>query len=93
MSTSHSIEPGTVKSQVAAAIATITFFHPKSNSLPGALLTELAALVTRLGQDDSVRVIVLPGLRSVFDSSFWFLHPGEKNLNPEWFNGGGIANW
>ncbi|MEM6265529.1 MAG: enoyl-CoA hydratase/isomerase family protein [Bacteroidota bacterium] len=40
-------------------IATIEFFHPQSNSLPGKLLRELAAQVTAAGQHEEVRVIIL----------------------------------
>ena len=40
-------------------IGTIEFSHPLSNSLPGGLLRELADSITRLGKDDSVKVIIL----------------------------------
>lgn len=43
----------------AAGIATITFFHPSHNSLPGALLTELAQTITAVGQQAGTKVIVL----------------------------------
>jgi methylglutaconyl-CoA hydratase len=52
-------ESGTVAVAVADGIGTVTFGHPKGNSLPGALLAELAARITALGQDPEVRVIVL----------------------------------
>jgi methylglutaconyl-CoA hydratase len=52
-------DPGTVTTDVADRIASVTFGHPKSNSLPGALLAELAARITALGQDPAVRVVVL----------------------------------
>lgn len=52
-------ETGHVTSQTAEGVATITFAHPKSNSLPGTLLAELARLVTAAGEDPSARVIVL----------------------------------
>jgi methylglutaconyl-CoA hydratase len=52
-------DSGTVEVAVADGIGTITFHHPKSNSLPGALLARLAATVTTLGQDREVRVILL----------------------------------
>ena len=39
--------------------ARIQFHHPKGNSLPGALLRELADTVTRVGADPAARVIVL----------------------------------
>jgi methylglutaconyl-CoA hydratase len=52
-------EPGTVATRVADAIGSVTFAHPKGNSLPRALLAELAAQITTLGRDPQVRVIVL----------------------------------
>jgi methylglutaconyl-CoA hydratase len=46
----HSIEHG---------IATIEFFHPASNSLPSAILTDLAKTINDIGIDDRVKVIIL----------------------------------
>ena len=43
----------------AAGITTITFFHPAHNSLPGALLAELAAAITAAGDAENCRVVVL----------------------------------
>lgn len=40
-------------------IATITFFHPAHNSLPGAILKKLADTIIAAGEDDSVEVIIL----------------------------------
>lgn len=40
-------------------IGTITFGHPMSNSLPGKILQKLADTITQLGEDESVKVIVL----------------------------------
>jgi methylglutaconyl-CoA hydratase len=40
-------------------IATITFYHPAQNSLPAALLDDLAEKITGAGNDAQVRVIVL----------------------------------
>ncbi|MGE0440141.1 MAG: enoyl-CoA hydratase/isomerase family protein [Gemmatimonadales bacterium] len=57
-----SIDPrqdGLVERTTAAGVATITFGHPKSNSLPGALLARLATAVTDAGRDPAARVIVL----------------------------------
>lgn len=56
---SAAVEPGRVMVEIAEGIGTIRFHHPKSNSLPGALLQRLAAEVTALGADGEVRVIVL----------------------------------
>ena len=61
------IESGRVESEVSDGIATITFSHPKSNSLPGSLLAALATEVTIAGQDAAAKVIVL---RSEGDGPF-----------------------
>jgi methylglutaconyl-CoA hydratase len=52
-------EPGTVTTQVADGVASVTFGHTKGNSLPGVLLAELAARITALGQEPQAAVIVL----------------------------------
>jgi methylglutaconyl-CoA hydratase len=43
----------------AQGIATISFFHPAHNSLPGALLAELARTITAVGQNAATSVIIL----------------------------------
>lgn len=53
------LEAGTVTSTLEAGVATIRFGHPKSNSLPAALLERLAEAVTAAGADPASRVIVL----------------------------------
>jgi methylglutaconyl-CoA hydratase len=53
------IEQGTVESSIENGIATVEFYHPLSNSLPGKILAKLAETVTALGQNDDVTVIVL----------------------------------
>ena len=50
---------GRVEAGTKDGVGTITFSHPKSNSLPASILAELASAVEQLGADDSVRVIVL----------------------------------
>lgn len=50
---------GYVNSTVSGGIATVTFHHPKSNSLPGHILRGLADAITAMGKDPAVRVIVL----------------------------------
>jgi methylglutaconyl-CoA hydratase len=52
-------EAGTVTVQVADGVGRLTFGHPKGNSLPGALLAELAARITELGREPQASVIVL----------------------------------
>lgn len=58
---------GRVATQVADGVATVTFYHPKGNSLPGAVLARLAEQVTALGTDPRAAVIVL---RSEGDGAF-----------------------
>jgi methylglutaconyl-CoA hydratase len=43
----------------ALGIATISFFHPSHNSLPGQLLRQLAATIMAVGQADTTKVIIL----------------------------------
>ncbi len=50
---------GTVTAHVANGIGHIEFHHPKGNSLPGAVLRELADTIARIGTDSAARVIVL----------------------------------
>lgn len=50
---------GHVKTTIANQIATITFFHPQSNSLPSTLLRQLADEITKAGNDSNAKVIVL----------------------------------
>lgn len=58
---------GYVKSERHGQSMTIEFFHPKSNSLPGNLLSELATQIHSAGLDDEVRVILL---RSAGENAF-----------------------
>jgi methylglutaconyl-CoA hydratase len=53
------IKQGSVKSIIEHGVATVTFFHPLSNSLPGKLLNDLANKITELGNIGEVKVIVL----------------------------------
>lgn len=48
-----------VKSEINNGIATVTFFHPQSNSLPGEILRKLAGEITSAGNNNEVKVIVL----------------------------------
>lgn len=50
---------GHVNLSIEKGIATVTFHHPQSNSLPGALLRELAATIEKAGEEADARVIVL----------------------------------
>jgi methylglutaconyl-CoA hydratase len=53
------LDAGTVHTDVADGIGTVRFSHPKSNSLPGALLARLAEAIRQAGEDARARVIVL----------------------------------
>ncbi|MBP8823179.1 MAG: enoyl-CoA hydratase/isomerase family protein [Flavobacteriales bacterium] len=61
------MEEGYVKTGMDNGIATVTFHHPKSNSLPGTVLRALAEQITNAGATAGVRVIVL---RSDGDKAF-----------------------
>lgn len=58
---------GYVKRDIDNGIATIEFFHPASNSLPGAILNDLAETITETGNDAAAKVIIL---RSAGDRAF-----------------------
>ena len=53
------LNEGTIQTAINSGIATITFFHPQSNSLPGELLRGLATAITNAGNNSLVNVIVL----------------------------------
>src|SRR5688572_20750003 len=53
------VNEGRVAVAVEDGIATITFFHPQSNSLPGALLRKLASVLEEAGKNPEARVIVI----------------------------------
>lgn len=50
---------GFVKHETQNKIATITFYHPKSNSLPSGLLKEMIKIFTQLSVDENINVIIL----------------------------------
>ena len=56
-----------VKTLINDNIATIEFFHPEQNSLPGTILAQLADNITAAGKNDAVKVIIL---RSGGDRTF-----------------------
>ncbi len=58
---------GYVSHEIEHGIATIEFFHPSSNSLPAAILEDLAKTVNNVGIDERVRVIIL---RSAGEKAF-----------------------
>ena len=48
-----------VKQEINNGIATIEFFHPAQNSLPGDLLASLADTITKAGNNEEIKVIIL----------------------------------
>lgn len=48
-----------VKQHIENQIATVEFFHPEQNSLPGAILAQLAQTITEVGNNDAVQVVIL----------------------------------
>jgi methylglutaconyl-CoA hydratase len=56
---SEAINQGDVRVQAEGGLATIEFFHPLSNSLPGRVLAELANRITEAGNNPEVLVILL----------------------------------
>ncbi len=52
-------ENGSVNLSVENNIGTIEFYHPKGNSLPGAILRELADTITEAGQKEDIRIVIL----------------------------------
>ena len=58
---------GSVEMNVNNGIATITFFHPAHNSMPGKLLAELATTIKGAGERNDINVIIL---KSAGDRTF-----------------------
>ena len=56
----NSIDQGDVSISInKRGIATIEFFHPQSNSLPGRILSMLAEAIEKSGNDNEVKLIIL----------------------------------
>ncbi|MEM9917095.1 MAG: enoyl-CoA hydratase/isomerase family protein [Bacteroidota bacterium] len=53
------INAGSVEMNIEGGVATITFYHPAHNSLPGHLLAELRQKIDAASADTSVQVILL----------------------------------
>jgi methylglutaconyl-CoA hydratase len=53
------IQQGKVETKIENGVATITFFHPQSNSLPGELLRKLADEITLAGNNKDAGIIIL----------------------------------
>lgn len=63
----HEAKGGFVKSEIHKGIATVEFYHPQGNALPGSLLRELSKEIHSHGNNTEVHVILL---RSAGDGSF-----------------------
>lgn len=63
----NAVDQGNVIQTIDQGLATIEFSHPLSNSLPGKVLAKLANTITSLGEDDTVKIIVI---RSAGDRAF-----------------------
>lgn len=48
-----------VQQHIENGVATIEFFHPAHNSLPGDILAKLAQTITDAGTNDAIKVIIL----------------------------------
>jgi methylglutaconyl-CoA hydratase len=66
MSTIHA-DGSYVKSTIENGIATIEFFHPKGNAMPGQLLSELSSAITNVSATADTKVILL---RSAGEKAF-----------------------
>ncbi len=53
------MDSGKVETSISNGIATIEFFHPQSNSLPGVLLHNLANKIENAGKNPDAKVIVI----------------------------------
>ncbi len=80
-----------VNSEIDNSVATITFFHPAHNSLPGKLLAQLADEITNAGQNDEVKVVVLrSGGNRTFCAGASFkelIHIENKEEGEQFFSG------
>ena len=56
---SQALGSGAVTCSVTDGIATVSFYHPKSNSLPASLLADIAGRITSAGKHPATRVVVI----------------------------------
>ncbi len=80
-----------VNTEIHRGIAFIEFFHPQSNSLPGAILKDLATAILHAGTDPNVLVVVLrSGGEKVFCAGASFdelITIQNEKQGMEFFNG------
>ena len=55
----NAVDQGDVKYHIENGIATVEFYHPLSNSLPGKVLAKLANTITELGTNSDALVIIV----------------------------------
>lgn len=88
---SEIITQGGINTEIKNGIGTISFHHPKSNSLPGKVLKEFAASIYAMGNNDDVKVIIIKSEGSgAFCSGASFdelLSLNEFNTAKEFFMG------
>jgi methylglutaconyl-CoA hydratase len=58
-SSSQALGSGAVTCSITEGIATVSFYHPKSNSLPAALLADIAGRIASAGKHPATRVVVI----------------------------------
>jgi methylglutaconyl-CoA hydratase len=88
--TGTSVAGGDVTLTIAEGVGTIRFSHPKSNSLPGALLRRLAEAVAWMGRDPAARVIVLRSEGTTFCAGASFdelVSIADEQEGEQFFNG------
>ncbi|HSR68149.1 MAG TPA: enoyl-CoA hydratase/isomerase family protein [Acidobacteriota bacterium] len=78
------IEQGKIKVRISGGIGSLSFYHPKGNSLPGDLLRQLAQEITELGRNDEVKVVALYSERE--DGPFCAGASFDELLSIESFN-------
>src|SRR5215210_1705294 len=55
----QAVGSGVVTCSITDGIATVSFYHPKGNSLPAALLNDIAGRITAVSKHPATRVVVI----------------------------------
>ena len=80
-----------VNLKIENGIGIIEFFHPKSNSLPSHILSQLAKIITEAGENSEIKVIILrSGGNRVFCAGASFdelLTIKDENQGKQFFSG------
>ena len=56
---SQAVGSGVVTCSITDGIATVSFYHPKGNSLPAVLLNDIAGRITSVSKHPATRVVVI----------------------------------